>query len=82
MEKTLRCISSLLNFDAFSRGRRCRRVALLQRSFGFISVLIFISLRGFRTSRNRISLDWSFLRKIRARNQRLVVLQRALAEKH
>jgi hypothetical protein len=51
------------------RGRRCSRVALLQRCFDFISILVFASLGGFRTSRSRISLDWSFLGKMRARNQ-------------
>jgi hypothetical protein len=44
------------------KGRQHSREALLQISFGFISVLVFASLGGFRTNRHRINLDWSFLR--------------------
>jgi hypothetical protein len=43
------------------KGRQHSRAALLERSFGFISILVFASLRGFRTNGHRISLDWSFL---------------------
>jgi hypothetical protein len=49
------------NICGVSRGRQRSRAAFLQRSIGFISVLVFISLGGFRTNRSRISLDWSFL---------------------
>jgi hypothetical protein len=62
------------------RGRQCSRIALLQRIFGFISVLVFSSLRGSRIGRSRINIDWSFLEKMRARNKKLVVLQRAFEE--
>jgi hypothetical protein len=64
-----------------SRGRRRSRVALLQRSFGFISVLAFVSLGGFRTNRSRINLDWPFLGKMRTRNQNLMVLQKSIPQK-
>jgi hypothetical protein len=49
-------------------GRRQSGLAILQRTFGFISVLVLASLRGFKISRGRISIDRSFLRKMRARN--------------
>jgi hypothetical protein len=40
-----------------SRGRQHSRVTLFSRIFGIISVLAFVSLGGFRTSRCKISLD-------------------------
>jgi hypothetical protein len=58
------------------RGRQQSGIAFLQRTFGFISILVFASLGGFRISRGRISIDRSFLGKMRARNQKLVVLQK------
>jgi hypothetical protein len=51
------------------------------RFFGIISVLAFVSLGGFRTSRSRISLDWPFLGKMRTRNQNFMILEKAFAEK-
>jgi hypothetical protein len=57
-------------------GGRQSGIAFLQRIFGFISVLVFSSLGAFGISRSRISIDRSFLGKMRARNQKLVVLQR------
>jgi hypothetical protein len=48
-----------------SRRRRCRRAGIF-RFFGFISILIFFSLRGFRYSRGQISRKRPFLWKRRA----------------
>jgi hypothetical protein len=62
------------------RGRRQSGLAILQRTFGFISVLVLASLGGFRISRGRISIHRSFLGKMRARNKKLVVLQREFKE--
>jgi hypothetical protein len=46
------------------------------RNFGIISVLAFASLRGFKSSRSRISLNWPFLWKRRTRNQKIGALAR------
>jgi hypothetical protein len=51
-----------------SRGRRHSGLAILQRTFGSISILVLTSLGNFRVSRSRISVDRSFLGKMRARN--------------
>jgi hypothetical protein len=51
-----------------SRGRRHSGIAFFQRTFGFISVLVFVSLGGSRISRDMISIDRSFLGKRRERN--------------
>jgi hypothetical protein len=48
------------------RRRRCRRAGVFFRFFGFISVRIFFSLRGFRYSRGQISRKRRFLWKRRA----------------
>jgi hypothetical protein len=49
-----------------SRRRRCRRASIFFRFFGFISVLIFFSLGGFRYSGGQISRKRPFLWKRRA----------------
>jgi hypothetical protein len=49
-----------------SRRRRCRRAGIFFRFFGFISVLIFFSLGGFRNSRSQISQKRPFLWERRA----------------
>jgi hypothetical protein len=51
-----------------SMGRRHSGLAILQRTFGSISVLVITSLGDFGISRGRISIDRSFLGKMRARN--------------
>jgi hypothetical protein len=51
-----------------SRGRRHSGLAILQRTFGSISVLIITSPGDFGISRGRISINRSFLGKMRARN--------------
>jgi hypothetical protein len=48
------------------RRRRCRRAGIFFRLFGFIFVLIFFSLGGFRYSRGQISRKRPFLWKRRA----------------
>jgi hypothetical protein len=48
------------------RRRQCRRAGILFRFFGFISVLIFFSLGGFRYRRGQISRKRPFLWKRRA----------------
>jgi hypothetical protein len=59
-----------------SRGRRRSGAALFSRNFGINSVLAIISLRGFKSSRSRISLNKPFLRKRRMRNKKLMTLQK------
>jgi hypothetical protein len=51
-----------------NRGRRQSGLAILQRTFGFISVLVLTSLGDFGISRGRVSIDRSFLGKMRAIN--------------
>jgi hypothetical protein len=46
------------------------------RNFGIISVLAFVSLGGFGSSRSRISLNRPLFWKRRTRNQKLVALQK------
>jgi hypothetical protein len=63
------------------RRRQCRRVGVFFRFFGFISVLIFFSLRGFRYSGGQISRKRPFFCKKRKGNEELVVLQMDNSEK-
>jgi hypothetical protein len=58
------------------RRRRRSRAGSFQRIFGFISVLAVLSFGGFGRSRNRISLNGSFLWQRRTRNKKLVALQK------
>jgi hypothetical protein len=51
-----------------SRGRRHSGLAILQITFGSISVLVITSLGDLEVSRGRISIDRSFLGKMRERN--------------
>jgi hypothetical protein len=46
------------------------------RNFSIISVLAFVSLGGFRSSRGRICLNLPLLWNRRTRNQKLVALQK------
>jgi hypothetical protein len=52
-----------------------------RRFFGIISILAFVSLGSFRTSRCKISLDWHLLGKMRKRNQNLMILQKNVCRK-
>jgi hypothetical protein len=63
-----------------NRGRRQSGLAILQITFGSISVLVIASFGDLGVSRGRISIDRSFLGKMRARNKKLVVLQREFKE--
>jgi hypothetical protein len=58
------------------RRRRRSRAGSFQRIFGFISVLVVLSLGGFGRSRNRIILNGSFLWQRRTRNKKLMALQK------
>jgi hypothetical protein len=55
-------------FFRICRGRRRSGNAFFSRNFGIISVLAFMSLGGFRSSRSRIRLNWPLLWKRRTRN--------------
>jgi nitrate reductase NapE component len=64
------------DLDPHNGRRRQSGIASFQRTFGLIPILVLASLGGFGVSRGRFSIDRSFLGKMRARNQKLVVLQR------
>jgi hypothetical protein len=62
------------------RRRRRSRAGPFQRIFGFVSLLVVLSLGGFRGSRNGHILKGSSLQKRRARNKKLVILKGKQAE--
>jgi hypothetical protein len=64
------------------RRRRHSRTGPFQRIFGFISVLVVLSLGAFGGSGNRHILNGSSLWKRRARNKRLVILEGKQADSY
>jgi hypothetical protein len=64
------------------RRRQHSRTGPFQRIFGFIFVLVVLSLEGFRGSGNRHILNGSSLWKRRARNKGLVILEGKQADSY
>jgi hypothetical protein len=58
------------------RRRQRSRATTFLRIYGIISSLALISLKGFRVTRSRISLELSSLGERRVRNQELVILRK------
>jgi hypothetical protein len=74
----------LINAKIFRkhRRRRRRRAGPFQQIFAFVSILVVLSLGGFRGSENRHILNGPSLWERRARNKGLMILKEKQAESY